>query len=73
MDLNFEEFRGDFFSIDGHKVETFEECKDWIAFKFQHRGWEGLLRQTNDDAIIKEYENLALDLYSFLLGNGQIK
>ncbi len=73
MNLNFDEFRGDFFSVDGRKVATFEDCKEWIAIKFHFRGWDGLLMQKTDQSILKQFEDLSLDLYSFLLDKGEIE
>lgn len=73
MTLNFAEFRGDSFSIDGRKVKTFDDCKEWIAIRFNYRGWDGLLLHIIDRHTIKLFEDLACDLYSFLLSRGEIK
>ena len=73
MEFNFEDFRGECFSIDGKKLQTYEECKEWLAIKYHYRGWDVLVRMIDDRGIVKMFEEQAMDLYTYLLGKEQIK
>lgn len=73
MNLNFDEFRGYCFSVDGKALSSYEDCKEWLALKFHYRGWAALVRQTGEEQMIRMFENQALDLYTYLLEKGQIK
>ena len=73
MDLNFDDFRGESFSIDGKKLQTFEDCKEWLALKSGFRTWNQLSSLTANSDLIKIFENQAMDLYTYLLAKGQIE
>ena len=70
MEFNFEEYKAYDFVINGRKISTLEDCKEWISHQYLLTDWKKLLLENYPYELINKCESQALDLHLFLFLKG---